>query len=206
MPKAIPDLLHTRREEIIDTCKTLYENKGFREITIKDIGALTTFTRTSIYNYFQTKEEIFLAMHQREYEHWNDELQAILDANESLTKDDFANKIASSLEHRSTLLKLLSINHFDMEKNCRQEMLVEFKKAYGNSLSLIQKCLHKFFPELSDKKIESFIYIFFPFLFGIYPYTEVTENQRNAMRDAGLTFKYQTVHQITYRCIRTLLD
>ena len=43
---------------------------GFKDITIRDIGARTSFTRTSIYNYFQTKEEIFLALLQREYEAW----------------------------------------------------------------------------------------------------------------------------------------
>lgn len=31
---------------------------SFKDITLKDISRETTFSRTSIYNYFQTKEEI----------------------------------------------------------------------------------------------------------------------------------------------------
>ena len=64
------ELIIARKNEIIEACRQLYQTKSFREITIKDIGAVTSFTRTSIYNYFESKEEIFLAMHRQEYERW----------------------------------------------------------------------------------------------------------------------------------------
>ena len=68
MAQVNKDLKSIRKQEIIDACKTLYEKMSFKEITIKEIGKVTSFTRTSIYNYFQTKEEIFLALLQQEYE------------------------------------------------------------------------------------------------------------------------------------------
>lgn len=70
MPKGSPELTNARREEIIDACEELYKTMSFKEITIKEIGNVTSFTRTSIYNYFQTKEEIFLSLLKREYELW----------------------------------------------------------------------------------------------------------------------------------------
>ena len=70
MPKGSPGLTEARREEIVNACEKLYQTMSFKEITIKEIGNATSFTRTSIYNYFQTKEEIFLALLQREYELW----------------------------------------------------------------------------------------------------------------------------------------
>ena len=70
MPKGSEELINARKEEIVNACAGLYETMGFKEITIRDIGAKTTFTRTSIYNYFQTKEEIFLALLSREHEAW----------------------------------------------------------------------------------------------------------------------------------------
>ena len=60
MPKGSKALSRARETEIIDAYAELYETMGFRDITIRDIGEKTTFTRTSIYNYFRTKEEIFL--------------------------------------------------------------------------------------------------------------------------------------------------
>ena len=70
MPKGSKELTASRKEEIITACEELYKTMSFKEITIKEIGNTTSFTRTSIYNYFQTKEEIFLALLQREYERW----------------------------------------------------------------------------------------------------------------------------------------
>ena len=78
MPKGSEELTLARREEIVNACAALYETMGFKEITIRDIGEKTSFTRTSIYNYFQTKEEIFLALFQREYELWREDLEAVL--------------------------------------------------------------------------------------------------------------------------------
>ena len=200
------ELIATRKKEIIDACRRLYETKSFREITIKDIGAVTSFTRTSIYNYFETKEEIFLAMHCEEYEMWCADLERILHKPSLTGKEGFADAIAKSLQNRPLLLKLMSMNHYDMEENSRPEMLVEFKRAYGQSLQMVSKCLKKFFPKFTEADIHRFIYTFFPFMFGIYPYTEVTEKQKTAMRDASVEFTYQTVYEITYGCIKTLLN
>ena len=72
MPKGSKELTASRKDEIVTACEELYKTMSFKEITIKEIGNATSFTRTSIYNYFQTKEEIFLALLQREYEHWSD--------------------------------------------------------------------------------------------------------------------------------------
>ena len=56
MPKGSEELTNARKNEIIDVCASLYETMGFKDITIRYIGEKTSFTRTSIYNYFQTKE------------------------------------------------------------------------------------------------------------------------------------------------------
>ena len=56
MPKGSEKLTKERKDEIIDSCASLYETMSFKDITIRDIGSKTSFTRTSIYNYFQSKE------------------------------------------------------------------------------------------------------------------------------------------------------
>ena len=78
MPKGSEKLTNARKEEIICACASLYKTMSFKDITIKEIGAATSFTRTSIYNYFQTKEEIFLALLQQEYEKWIADLDEIV--------------------------------------------------------------------------------------------------------------------------------
>ena len=205
MPKVSLELTNERREEIISACEKLYKTMSFKDITIIEIGKITSFTRTSIYNYFNTKEEIFLAMLQKEYELWIEELEKIIADNKTLTKKQFADLLAKSLENREQLLKLMSMNHFDMEENSRDENLFEFKKSYGKSLKTVARCLEKFFPEMSDAEKENFLYIFFPFVYGIYPYAVVTEKQNRAMERAEVNFKFHSIYELAFNCIMKLL-
>ena len=205
MKKGTPEQIAQKREEIINACEQLYQTTSFREITLKEIGSITSFSRPTIYNYFQTKEEIFLALFKREYDRWNEDLTAILDGNEQLTKTQLAEQIAHSLAGRLQLLKLLSMNNYDMEANSRQELLTSFKVSYGESLRRMCMLLEKFCPDMSVTEIQNFIYIFFPFMFGIYPYTAVTEKQKTAMKEAGINYVYQTVYELTYSCLIRML-
>ena len=140
MRKVTPEQIAQKREEIINACEQLYQTMSFREITLKEIGNITSFSRPTIYNYFETKEEIFPGLFQREYDRWNENLTAILNRNDQLTKK-----------------------------------------------------------ELAD------VYTFYPFMFGIYPYTAVTDKQRAAMKEAGINYVYQSVYELTYSCLIRLL-
>ncbi len=145
MPKGSPERTAARREEIINACEKLYQVMSFREITLKEIGNETSFSRPTIYNYFETKEEIFLALYEREYDRWNEELQRIITENEQLSHRQIAEQIALSLEQRQQLLKLLSMNNYDMEANSREELLTSFKAAYGRSMQNIGRILIAYF-------------------------------------------------------------
>ena len=206
MPKGSEELTNARKEEIINACASLYETMEFKEITIRDIGAKTSFTRTSIYNYFQTKEEIFLALLHREHEAWIADLEEIARLNPSLSAEDFADKLAHTLEKRGCMLKLMSMNLYDMEGNSRIENLVAFKKAYANALRAISDCLEKFFPSMKERDIQEFLYAFFPFLFGVYPYTSHTDKQKQAMEIAHINYVCYSVHDIIKSFVTRLLQ
>ena len=205
MPKGSEALTNARRDEIINACTSLYKTMSFKEITLKEIGKATSFSRTSIYNYFQTREEIFLALLQREYELWSGTLKQIQAEHEKMTRLEFAEVLAHSLEERETLLKVMSMNHYDMEENSRLERLVELKKAYGQSIVQVRNCLDKFFPDMTPADKQDFIFSFFPFMFGIYPYTVVTEKQKEAMMQAGVNYVYMSIYEITFAEARKLL-
>jgi len=205
MQKEKTDLAATRRSEIISACEKLYETMSFKEITLGEISKETSFSRPSIYNYFETKEEIFLALMKREYDLWNDDLRRIIDENDALTDDELAGEIAHSLENRPQLLKLLAMNHYDMEEHSRPEQLTGFKLSFGASLEAVRDCLKKFRPDMTEDERERFILVLFPFMFGIYPYTVATEKQITAMKEADVKLTKCSVYKIIYNCVRKLL-
>ena len=205
MPKGSEELTHARKEEIIDACAALYETMGFRDITIRDIGAKTSFTRTSIYNYFQTKEEIFLALLQREHEAWIADLEELARQEGGLSVEEFADRMARTLEKRECMLKLESMNLYDMEGSSRMENLVAFKKVYAAAIDEVSHCLERFFPAMTARDIRTFIYAFFPFLFGVYPYAAPTEKQREAMALAHVDYARYSIYEVVRAFLLNML-
>lgn len=78
---------------------------SFREITIKEIACFTSLTRPSIYNYFQTKEEIFLALLQQEYERWRTDLEVLAQSDAPPSRQGLAQGLACTLERRPNMLR-----------------------------------------------------------------------------------------------------
>lgn len=203
MPKGSEQLTKEREDEIINACAKLYESMSFKEITIKEIGNITSFKRTAIYNYYNTKEEIFLALLKREYEQWTQELYAAANGEKSFTRNEFAEFLAHSLEGRETMLSLLSLNLKDMEDNSHMEKLIDFKKAYGETMKAVMKCLDKL--NMSEQEKNDFIYSFFPFMYGIYPYAVVNEKQSKAMAEANINYRYMSIYEIALLGTKKLL-
>lgn len=48
-----------RRQEIMDAAETLFAEKGFHGTTLDDIAEAAEFGKGTIYNYFESKEEIY---------------------------------------------------------------------------------------------------------------------------------------------------
>ena len=206
MSRGSPQLTEARKEEIISACAKLYESMGFKEITLKEIGAATTLTRTGIYLYFETKEEIFLALLAREYDAWVEEMQAVIARKEAMSREEVADVLARTLTDHPRLLRLLSMNLYEMEANSRPERLAEFKVSFGASLQTVDRMIQKYLPGMDDAGRKRFLYAFFPFIYGIYPYTSVTEKQRIAMEQAGIPYVYQSAYDLTCHCLIKLLE
>ena len=206
MPKGSKELTKARKDEIVNACAELYDKMPYKEITLGKISELTSFTRTSVYNYFKTREEIFLALLQREYEEWTRALTALAESKSALDADGFAREIAHSLSCRGRMFKLLSVNIYEIEAESREENLVLFKRAYGAAIEALRACLRRFFPALEKADEEVFIYAFLPFLFGVYPYAHATQKQISAMQKAGVEVPSLSEFSLVSDFLKALLD
>lgn len=206
MPRVSPEHKTGRRDEILNACEELYKTMGFRDITLKEIGAFTSFSRPSIYNYFRTKEEIFLGLLTREYELWSADIQAVSENNEVLSAEELSSGIAETLVKRENLLKISAMNLYEIEDNSSLERLEEFKISFREALDAVCQCVEKFLPERAEEKMQLIQYGFFPFIYGIYPYTNPTEKQKLAMKNADVEFKTIAVYDMVYRFLCQLFQ
>jgi len=200
--KGTPEFIAERRDEIMNVCERLYRTMSFKEITLKEIGNETPFSRPTIYNYFESKEEIFLALFEREYVLWSDELEALY---ETAAAESLAEQVSASLKKRELMLKLLAVNLYDMEENSRKERLVEFKRAYGRSKQAFASLLEKTFPDKTDKERGEMLIVAFEFLHGVYPYAHATVKQKEAMDEAGVHYEEKTIYEHALNGLKRIL-
>ena len=205
MPKGSPELTEARRNEIMEACRELYDTMNFKDITLKEIGTVTSFTRTSIYNYFQSKEEIFLALFEREYRDWTADLTEILKSPVQMGTDELSKKIAETLTKRTLMLRLLSANLYDLEENSRIERLVDFKHAYKASVEVMDRVLEKQYPGMNKGDRRILLITLYEFMHGAYPYAHATEKQKEAMDAAGVVYGEYTLYELLYEGIKRIL-
>ena len=92
-----------------------------------------------------------------------------------------------------------------MEENSSIECVTEFKVSYGKTIEIVKNCLIKFFKDMDYKEIEKFIYTFFPFMIGIYPYAVVTDKKKEAMKKANVNYEYYSLFEIVNMGIKKML-
>ncbi len=62
MPKVLPAYLENRRQQIIDASAACFARGGFHRTTMHDICSEAGLSPGALYRYFESKEEIILAM------------------------------------------------------------------------------------------------------------------------------------------------
>ena len=132
-------------------------------------------------------------------------MNAVMEQKETMTRDELARTLACTLTDRPRLLRLLSMNLYEMEANSRPERLAEFKVAFGASLKTVERMLEKYVSEMDQSDRQQFLYTFFPFIYGIYPYTSVTEKQKEAMDEAGVQYEEKTIYEHALNGLKRIL-
>ncbi|MDO4536303.1 MAG: TetR family transcriptional regulator [Clostridium perfringens] len=195
-----------RQNEIIKACDLIFTTKGYEEVNFKAISEITSFTRPTIYKYYETREEIFLDLLTTEYLNWKDELKNTFDNTESVTKEDYCRLLTNSLINHKKMLQLLSLHLVEIENNSRLERLVEFKKQVLTVGNVFSDSLNKYFPHGTEEDKFEFQMQFFTYIYGLYPYTHHSTKQIKAMELANIPFTELKFEDFCYNGLILLIS
>lgn len=191
--------IQNREDEILSACYTLLQQEEYELITLKAISEIISISRTSLYSYYQTKEEVFLDLLKREYLAWGEELRDAFDQKQAMEKEEFCHLLTDTLLRRDILMELLSVHLTAIEKNCSLEKLILFKKESQKVFDILMNGIAKFFPQVDLKKRVLFLQQFLIFTYGLYPYSHPTEKQQTALKQAGIRSDTPETNQFCYK-------
>lgn len=137
-----------RIESILDEAEKLFFEKGFAATTMNDIGEAAEFSRASLYNYFPSKEAIYVAILERAMESLiSDAKKSVAAAQEATARiERLKDAILSFVRRRQAFFHLYFIT--------RSEVVPNLDKGLANRLHLKTKDLESVFHEICREGIE----------------------------------------------------
>lgn len=132
MPKikrATSDKEKQQREQmIIDAAQQLLMEKSYHSINMNEIARTANLAKGTVYLYFQTKEELFLTLFERQFGVWLDTVEAdlrALDAN--ARKSDVVGILVHRTAENRQLIRLSALTNIIFEHNISYDKAREYK-------------------------------------------------------------------------------
>ena len=195
----------SRQEEIIAVCDAIYCEKGYEAVHFKAVSRMTSISRPTIYNYYCTKEEIFLDIIKRDFAKWTDELKAHFDTTEKMTKEEFCAFLANSLVKHEKYFELLAVYIHPIEKNSRLEKLTAFKEAIQPFSGVFLSGLDKYFSNAKNEDKKQFYFHFQAVVHGMYPLTHLSKKQEQAAKKANPEYNVSDFRQACFNILLLLI-
>ncbi|WP_372370419.1 TetR family transcriptional regulator [Candidatus Uabimicrobium sp. HlEnr_7] len=166
-----------RIDEIIDATARLYQKYNFEEITFALIAKEAAFTRSNLYKYFNSKEEIFFEFLKSDIVVWRQDIVRSTES-KSFTITEFAEFWLEVQQRHLRMQSLISILYAHLEKKSSFETLVNFKKMVVAEFETLCTLLQKIFPKLSIENATKFIQIQLALSIGLYTMTDLSPEQQ----------------------------
>lgn len=173
--------IEQRQADIIAACDTLFEQGGYDQVNIKAISEMTTITRSSIYTYYKTRDEIILDLLRTELLSWQDELLQWGQKTAPLSRTAFCKDFTALLLKKDKMLQHYCLLYTFLEVNCRTEKLVRFKQSAVPVMGTLVWLLRMNFPDYTVEQASLITEEIISYILGLYPSTHLTAKQQEAL-------------------------
>ena len=148
-----------RSEAIIDAASDLFDKNDYHQITMAIIAREAGVAKGTVFNYFSTKEELFLSLTGKYFTLFFEKLTEILNRSGisvDRTPENLSVAIYEALDSQPQLLRIVVLLSGIIEKNVTYESLNKFKKALLRqifSIGLLLEQHYRFIPSGSGKQL-----------------------------------------------------
>lgn len=178
-----PEQKQERRDAIMAAADALFQAHPYHQITMGTIADALGWSRSNLYKYAATQEEIFLSLHTQKNRAWVDALTAALQG-APLPSQDFARIWAKTTEKHADFLRYQEMLVSIIESNVTLERLTEFKRDFKQIIEPIANILAR---QCSISQADA-VALYLRLLYqapGLWNHFHCTEQAKQAMAAAG---------------------
>lgn len=173
-----------RIKEILSAAASLFHSLSFEKVSILLIAKEAGFTRSNIYRYFKTKEEIFLELYIEDVIEWKHQILNSVVGDE--TPEEFVNLWVKILIKQERLLELTPLLALNLEKNSSESIYFKTKKRIYKEVEEVGKIISDLFPNLDYESIIQFLITQHALVAGLSPMCRYNDMQEKVLKENNL--------------------
>lgn len=179
-----PEQKQERMEAIMAAADKLFQKQPYHQITMGTIAQELGWSRSNLYKYAATQEEIFLALHSAKNRAWLEDIERTLEG-APLPASEFARGWAEATERHADFLRYQEIVISIIESNVTLERLTQFKRDFADMLAPVVSLLARQCG--IDEAAATDLYLTLLYQApGLYNHFNCADLTREAMKAAGM--------------------
>lgn len=128
-----------KRKVLLDEVQKRYAKNDFDAIRMLDVASGCHVSKGTVFNYFESKETLFLTLLMREYGQWFDGLYQRIQGAEALDEKAFVNLVLDyvddSLRVNEKLFHLVGLGHSRLEHNVSLRMAEQYRRFINEKVT-----------------------------------------------------------------------
>jgi len=152
-----PEQKEERVSAILEAAAELYETRDFDQVHMAAIAKLAGLAKASLYEYFSTKDEVFLALSLRDVESWSRDVQSRLKRLRRPNAGRIAAALTAALRDQARLLRLRLTVAGIFERRPAAETIVEFNRSFFRSMQRAAHAINSACPQLTQEEVTEFV-------------------------------------------------
>ena len=178
-----PDQQEERRQEILAAAATLFRELTYEEVGLNAIAREAGFTKSNIYRYFTSREEIFLSLFLVDFSEWANEFIEVL---KTFSVDTPAEELAEAwvevLIKHERMLDLTPLLSVALERNTSESVLFHFKVKTHQLLARLVDGLTVPLPMMSAEQGSALFTRVHGLVAGLWPFAKPNETMEAVLR------------------------
>lgn len=179
-----PEQIEERHMVILEAAAAVFHEHTFEDVTLQMIARKAGYTRTNLYRYYKTREEIFLVLFVEDMEQFTQETEKNFST--PLSVDEFISAWSVLVYKQKRLLELTPHLALSLEKNSSDAVYRKTKVRIAEFSARMAEVIMKAQPQLSPEQIHGFLQMHLVITAGGYPFSCITEKQRSILKELGL--------------------
>lgn len=199
------DQIEQREAQILQAASDLFDHYRYDDITLAKIAKAAGFTRSNLYRYFPTREDVFLTLMSRDMDLWVNHVHEMMSQADTHV-DNFVDRWLPLVLSNPRMMRFLELLAGVFEQKASADRLLAFKQRLQAQMTAIieQLLAGKLFA--SAQGAHRFLVAHLAFVSGLYPKLNVPEHHRELLAEDGLAESRDEVRLLMREGVQAFYD